>query len=492
MQVKIEDVSPVEKKLIVEVPWNAVDTRMGEAFRELTKSVQLKGFRKGKVPRSVLERMFGKRVRAEVAGQLVRESFVAAVTEHNLQVVSEPRVEEAPAIETGKPFAFTAIVEVRGDIQIADWKGMKLGRRPVAVGEEAVDMALEQLRREQTELRPIEGREALAETDIAAISLKGTIGEHQVEKPQMPVDLGDAEQDPLPGLRAALIGLPIKAADHALEIAIPADHVDPQLAGRTAALTITVLDAREKDVPDLDDELAKDTGRAETLAELRQVVRGELEARVKQDIDDEVRKEALAELVKQNPIPVAASLVERSIDSKYQRLRQLFGMTGEENSALDGELREKLRESAADDVRGQLLLDAVATQEGIEAADEDLDDRVARLARSQNQAPGRMRSEMERDGRLDSLRFQIRQEKTLDRLVEHAEVTEREPEPPAAEAPEMAASDAAAPEAGEAAADAPEAAAPAPEAAASAPTAEPAPDRSGAAEPAPAPDAEPE
>jgi trigger factor len=434
MQVKIEDVSPVEKKLIVSVPWNAVDSRMGEAFRELTKSVQLKGFRKGKVPRSVLERMFGKRVRAEVAGQLVRESFMTALTEHNLQAVSEPRVEDAPEIQSGQPFSFTAIVEVRGDIQIGDWKGMKLGRRPVVVGEESVDMALEQLRREQTELRPIEGRETLAESDIAAISLKGTVGEHEVDKPQLPVDLGDAEHDPLPGLRAALVGLPIKAADHAIEIEIPADHGDPQLAGRTAKLTISVLDARQKDVPELDDELAKDTGRAENLAELRGVVRQELEARVKQDIDEEVRKEALAELVKRNPIPVAASLVERSIESKYARLRQLFGMSPDDTSELDGELREKLRASAADDVRGQLLLDAVASQEGIEVADADLDDRVARLARAQGQAPGRLRSDMERDGRLDSVRFQIRQEKTLDLLVQHAEVTEREPESAAAEA----------------------------------------------------------
>ena len=433
MQVKIEDVSPVEKKLIVSVPWNAVDTRMGEAFRELTKSVTLKGFRKGKVPRSVLERMFGKRVRAEVAGQLVRESFVAAVTEHKLEAVSEPRVEEAPEIHAGQPFSFTAIVEVRGDIQIGEWKGMKLGRRPVTVGDDAIDMALEQLRREQTELRPIEGREVLADTDIAAISLKGKIGEHDVDKPQMPVDLGDAVHEPLPGLRAALIGLPVAAVDQAIEIAIPADHPDHELAGRTASLTVSVLDARQKDVPELDDELAKDTGKADSLAELREVIRKDLAERIGHDIDEEVRKEALAELVKRNPIPVAGSLIERSIESKYQRLRALFGMTGDDDSGLDSELRDKLRASATDDVRGQLLLDAVANQEGIEVADEDLDDRVARLARSQNQAPGRLRGEMDRDGRLDSLRFQIRQEKTLDLLIQHAEVTEREPEPPAAE-----------------------------------------------------------
>jgi len=430
MQVKIEDVSPVEKKLIVSVPWMTVDSRMGDAFRELAKNVSLKGFRKGKVPRTVLERMFGKRVRAEVAGQLVRESFVTAVTEHNLQAVSEPRVDEFPEIKNGQPFSFAATVEVRGDIAVGEWKGMQLAKRPVKLDESAVDMALEQLRREQTELRPIEGRETLGDADVVAVSLKGTVGEHPIDRPQLIVDLGDPEREPLPGLRQALVGLPIKSENHELTLAMPEEHEHHELRGQTANLTVSVLDARSKDVPELDDELAKDTGRAETLEELRGVLRKELEERVRSDIQDEVRKAALAELVKNNPIPVAQSLVDRAVENKYQRLRQMLGMQPGDGGELDSDLREKLRASSLDEVRGQLLLDAIATAENIEVAAEELDERVARLARSQGQAPGRLRQEMERDGRLDSLQFQLRQEKTLDKLVEHAEVTEREPPPP--------------------------------------------------------------
>ncbi|HUS66595.1 MAG TPA: trigger factor [Kofleriaceae bacterium] len=433
MQVKVEEVSPVEKKLVVSVPWATVESRMGDAFRELGKGVQLKGFRKGKVPRSVLEKMFGKRVRAEVAGQLVRESFMTAVTEHKLEPVSEPRLEEDFELENGKPFSFAAIVEVRGEIEVGDWKGMQLGKRPVKIEDSAVDMALAELQREQTELRPIEGRETLADNDIVAISVKGTIGDHPIDNPQVLVDLGEPEREPLPGLRNALIGLPVATEGKELELEIPADVPQSEVAGKTAKIAITVLDARAKDVPALDDELAKDTGRAETLADLRGVLKGELEQRMTSDIEDEVRKEALAELVKRNPIPVAGSLVERAIDSKWHRLRSMLGMQpGDGGDQLDGELREKLRASALDEVRGQLLLDAVASKEGIEVPESEVDERVTRLARGQNQAPGRLRQEMDRDGRLDSIRFQLRQQKTLDLLVKHAEVTEREPAPPAA------------------------------------------------------------
>ena len=124
MQVQIEDVSPIEKKLIVEVPWDHVNNVLGEMYRELSKSVQLKGFRKGKVPRSVLQQVYGKRIHVEVAERLIREGFLAAATEHELEAVSEPKVDELPAIKRGQPFSFEAVVEVRGEVVPENYVGM--------------------------------------------------------------------------------------------------------------------------------------------------------------------------------------------------------------------------------------------------------------------------------------------------------------------------------------------------------------------------------
>src|SRR5690242_19280841 len=158
MQVKIEDVSPVEKKLTVEIPWETVSTRLGDAYRELGKGVQLKGFRKGHVPRSVLEQMYGPRVHWEVANQLVRESFFSATAEHKIAEVSEPRKIEGAEVKKGQPFRYEAIVEVKGEVVPQDYQGLPIERRKLNVLDEAVDRALEDLRREHTELRPIEGR----------------------------------------------------------------------------------------------------------------------------------------------------------------------------------------------------------------------------------------------------------------------------------------------------------------------------------------------
>jgi trigger factor len=424
MQVRIEEVSPIAKKLIVQVPWETVSSKLGEAYRDLGRNVSLKGFRKGKVPRSVLERMFGKQVRQEVAGQLVRESFITAATEHELDAVSEPHLEHELEIQRGKPLEFEAVVEVKGKPEVGEYEGFELERRRLQVADEAVDKALAALRDEHTELMPIEGRDVSASTDVIAIKLSGTLGDQELDRPQLVVDLGDKEREPLPGLAKALTGLPLSAEDHPIELEIPSDFPDESVAGKTAALTISILDARKKEVPELDDELAKDTGKAESLDELRQVLRAELEKRESRMIENEVQEAALKELVKRNQIPVAEALVERAIDSKLQRFQQMLGIQPGQGPAFGEEMRKDLRDGAADDVRGQLLLEALAEKESLEVSDEDLDARIAEIASDQNAQPARLRAEMDRDGRLETLRFQLRQEKALDLIVSRAQVTE--------------------------------------------------------------------
>lgn len=444
MDVRIEPVSEVEKKLIVEVPWDTVSNKLRNAYRELAKGVSLKGFRKGKVPRSVLERMFGKRVRAEVASQLVRESFISAATEHQLDAVSEPQLDlETVSIKKGQPFAFEAIVEVRGEVKAVDYDGMELSRRPLDVSDEAVDNALESLRRENTELMPIEERKNTEPTDLLMVSVKGKLGEHDIDRPQVTVDLEMPEREPLPGLVAALTGIPLDTKDQTLELKIPDDHPDEEIRGQTAELTISILDARQKDVPELDDEFAKDIGRGESLDELRQDLRKELEEQQSEQIKSELRDAALKELVKRNQIPVAKSLVERAMQMQHERLKMMLGMTAEQADnpafALDDEMRDKMRPQALDEVRGQLLLDAVAKQESVEVSDDDVSDRIGEMAAMRKVPAARLRAELDRDGRLDNIRFQLLQDKTLDLLVSKATVTEKDPADAAKEAEEAAA-----------------------------------------------------
>jgi trigger factor len=427
MQVRIEDVSPVEKKMFVEIPWETVSAKLGDAYRELGKGAALKGFRKGKVPRPVLEQVYGQRVNAEVAYELVRESFVKASQEHNLAAVAEPRVEEAAAIKKGQPFTFAAIIEIRGEVVPQDYTQLPIERRKLNVPESAVDEAVAQLRREHTELRPIEGREVTAAGDIVGLSVTGAIGEHQINQPQFAVDLDDEEREPIPGMRQALTGVPIDTKDKDFVIEIPADHKDESLRGRKAELKVTILEARAKDVPELDDEFAKDTGKADTLEGLRAALRKDLEAREQETIDREAREGALRELIKKNQIPVATSLVDRAVEMQYQRLRQMLGMKPERGTAgLTDDLREKMRPAGADEVRGQLVLEAIADKENIAVTDAELDAHINETAKSRNTPPAKLRAEWQRDGRIDNVTYSLRQDKVLEFLVSNATVTEVE------------------------------------------------------------------
>jgi len=427
MQVRIEDVSPVEKKMFVEIPWETVSQKLGDAYRELGKGVALKGFRKGKVPRPVLEQVYGPRVNAEVAYELVRESFFRANQEHNLAAVAEPRVEESAPIKKGQPFKFAAIIEVRGEVVPHDYAGLAIEKRRLAIPETTVDESVSQLRREHTELRPIEGREITALGDIVGLSVTGTIGEHQINQPQFAVDLDDDEREPLPGMRHALTGIAIDTKDKLLEFEVPADHKDETLRGRKASLTVTILEARAKEVPALDDEFAKDTGKSDTLDGLRAALRKELEDKEQETIDREAREGVLRELIKKNQIPVASSLVERAVEMQYARLRQMLGMKPERgNPGLNDELREKLRPAGADEVRGQLLLEAIADKENIAVTDDELGKHIDATAKARNTPSAKLRAEWQRDGRIDNVTYSLRQDKVLDFLVGKAIVTEVE------------------------------------------------------------------
>jgi trigger factor len=443
MQVRIEDVSPVEKKLFVEIPWETVSEKLGAAYRELGKGVALKGFRKGKVPRAVLEQVYGPRVNNDVMYELVRESFLRANQEHNLAAVAEPRIQEATPIKKGQPFTFQAVIEVRGEIAPQDYAGLPIERRRLAVPETAVDEQVTTLRREHTELRPIEGREVTQAGDVVGLSVSGSIGEHQINQPQFAVDLDDEEREPLPGMRQALIGLPLDTKDKKLELQVPEDYKDENIRGRKAELTVSILEARAKEVPELDDEFAKDTGKADTLEGLRKELRKELEGRETEVIDREAREGALRELIKKNQIPVASSLVERAVEVQYQRLRQMLGVKTDRNNPTAGltdELREKLRPAGADEVRGQLLLEAIADKENIAVSDAELGKHVEETAKARNMPAAKLRAEWQRDGRLDNVSYSLRQEKVLQFLVEKAIVTEvdqlSQPGTPMPEAPE--------------------------------------------------------
>jgi trigger factor len=438
MQVTIEELSPVEKKVAVEIPWPYVAQKLDEAYRDLGKGVALKGFRKGKVPRPMLEKMFGRQVERDVVQKLVQESFFIAANQHDLKVVAEPVVDDAQ-LEKGKAFHYSARVEVASQVNVEprDYEGVELNERAPKVEDADIDRAIERKRAELTEYRPIEGRAEMVTgpNDVVLLEMKGTVGDRNIERELM-VELDQPERAFIPGLAEALRGLPLNTAGKEIEFAVP-PAPEPkagepevskgrvELTGKPVKLTVTFKEVREKQMPALDDEFAKDTGEADTLAELRDKIRARLVEEDEKRAKQELRRDLVKELLKKVSFAVAPALVERQLDTLIQRAMLGLAIQGVDVRSMpvdEQRLRDELREQAHDEVRAAFLVDAIADKEKVEVTEADLEKRLAEMAAAREKSVARLRAELQKEGRLDGVRHQLREEKTLDLLLSRAKI----------------------------------------------------------------------
>jgi trigger factor len=428
MQITIEDISPVEKRVEFELPWTDVAPKLDKAYGALRRDVRMPGFRPGKVPRALLEKIYRQQVEEEVARDLIERSLGQAIQENELQPVAPPTVDNLE-LKSGAPFKFSARVEVRSQVTPKDYSGVALSRRPAKVTDEQVAEALEGYRRRLTEYKPVEGRTETKLGDVVLVDLHGRIGEHKIKHRTVAVDLEEEGGGPLPGLAPRLRGLAIGGAQVEIEYTISDDVPQKELAGKQVDLRATIKEAREKKVPALDDELAKDTGEAETLEALRTKVREKLVEADKQRIHRELVQQLIKSLVKNNEFPIAPALVERHAQAIVVRAKQQLQMAGVDVESMDeNRMRQEFTAEAEEEARGTILVHAIAEREGITVTDADLQKRIAELAAARNENPKKLRAELEKDQRIRQIEAQIREQKTLDMLIAQAKITDEDPQ----------------------------------------------------------------
>jgi trigger factor len=427
MQVTIEDISPVEKRVEFEVPWTDVAPKLDKAYGALKKDVRVAGFRPGKVPRSVLEKMYRAQVEDEVARNLVETSLGQAIAENELQPVAPPTVDTLE-LKSGAPFKFSARVAVRSQVTPKDYAGVPLTRRVPQITDEQIAAELEGYRRRLTEYKAVEGRAETQAGDVLLIEVSGRVGEHRLKGRTSAIDLDEEEGGPLPGLAAHLRGVKIGAAPVELKYTIAADAREAELAGQAVDLKVIIKEAREKRVPALDDEMAKDTGDADTLEGLRAKVRERLEDADKTRIRGELVQQLLKELIKRNDFPVAAALVERHARTMVARAKRQLAQAGLDVEAMDDDrMLGDFRVRAEEEARGGILIQAIAEREGLTSSDADVQKRIAEIAAANNETIKKVRADFEREGALPQLDAQIREQKVLDLLISQAKITDADP-----------------------------------------------------------------
>jgi trigger factor len=436
MDTQLEQISPVECRVRVTIPWSEVSGRLDTKMKDLRRRARLPGFRPGKAPRAMLEKRFGRGVRDELARELVQETFQTAVVQHETNPLTQPVV-ESTTMEKGEPFSYAARFEVAPAIEVSGYEGLAVRRRPARVEDEQVQKALEDKQRELIEIRPIEDTERATQAgDIWTMDVSGSIGDEQITRKDVKVEIGSEEGEFIPGLSAAVADLELSAVGETREIEFmpPRDRVRAEFAGLTAKLTVGLRDVREKFVPELDDELARDTGDAETIDELRDVIRAKLVEEDEEQAEVEARRRLVESLLELNEFEVAPSMIAREVQAQVNLYRQRFtaqGLSLEQLGLDEQRLANEMRPQATFNVKAFLMLDAVGKAQGIEISDEELEAEVESLAEERGQNAARLRAQMESSQELLLLRAQMREERILDYLMEQAEVTEA-PDPESA------------------------------------------------------------
>lgn len=427
---QLTDISPVRKRLEIEIPQEVVDEEITRIAREIGRRARVPGFRPGKAPLGVVKNRYKDDILSETCQHLLPRYFGEAAQNEGLHVVDQPMYDD---IDHGKdkPLRFSATFEVYPVLDVTNHVGIPLEAVPTEVTDEEVDAALDRLIEEHSEMQPVEEDRAVAPGDFAEISFTGDLkaegeeGEPEPlsgEKALCEIGAETTVEEFTENLTGARVG-----ETRSFEVNYKDDYPDRRLAGKTARYDVEVLGIRQKHRPAPDDEFAQSVGEYQTASELRAGLRRNLEAHKESHARQQRRDALLRWLEDHNEFDVPESLVEHQLQVRLQRLMQDLYQRGVNPRGLDvdwGRIRQDQYDHAVHDVRGALILDHLAERENIEISDQEIDAKIAEMAENANQPVPKVRQVLEEDDGIERLRGQLRHEKVFELLEAKASLVE--------------------------------------------------------------------
>jgi trigger factor len=422
MEVELEDAGPLEKRLSITVPGKQVESRFAVAYRQLRREVDLPGFRKGKVPRKVLEQRFGGRIADEVAPELAAKALEDALAQHELEVVGAPQLELEEA-KPGQPFRFSATVALRPRPTVSDYRGVRVLRETATLSDEELEGHLESMRRQSGALETVEEDRPAADGDVADVTLTfqdeeygDLVREHQL------LSLPD---DPTHPFVLALVRGLRRGETRVAEVTIPADYVLPDWAGRTCRAAVMVHEIKSVHVPPLDAAFAQRVGH-ESVEALREALRNQLlEMMAERDRDRESRG-LIETLIERNPFELPQAMVTERAQTLVENIaaQLMDGMSRAMSPSLDDlddEKRAQVLEEAEFSARRELILEAIGRQEGIRLDEGECDAGIERMAARTGQPVEVLRTALSGGG-MPKFEAKLLEDKILAWVLERAEI----------------------------------------------------------------------
>ena len=426
MKVDIDELSSIQRKVSIELPAERVANEFSRAYKNLGQRVHVRGFRAGKIPRKVLQGIYGDDIKGEVRSHLVEESLAEVVKDRGLQIVSRPEV-EANDINEDDGFSFSASFEVKPAIELKDYLGVDVEKVKVSITDEQVDEALKRLQEGHARLELVEGREIVQKGDFVTVDFEGTLGGKPFsggkgENYVLEVGAGHT----LPQFEEAIVGLQV-GRQQRVSVSYPANYPNTEIAGKSVDFALTVREIKQKVLPVLDDDFAKDHGEHSSLVELRAGVRKRLEEELKHYQDEDLKEKIISRLIETHTLVAPPSMIDRQTRYLMERYQnQMAGGTGAPADSMPPmeEARKSLEGRAARQVQATLLVEKIAQAESIEISEKELQDRVDNLARGAGDRAKGVREYYARPDARDDLRAQMAFDRTLTFLLERAKIKE--------------------------------------------------------------------
>lgn len=423
MQVNVEKISPVLVELNVQIEAERVTSEYEKAFKTVSRQSKIKGFRPGKAPRNIVQRVYGARVEADVIQRLVDETFPKAAAEQSMQPVNQPSV-TPERLQSGKPFSYKARVEVLPGIESVTYEGLEAKRPQTDVTDEQIEKELDDVRRANSTLEvPKEDRPA-KNGDVVTCDLSVSVDGEPIEDAGtsgFPIEIGNSQvfKEVEAALEGAKVGDTVTA-----DVDMPESHPHPQMQGKKVHFSIDVKELKERVLPPADDELAKDLGEFETLAELKEDIKKQLEAQQKEQSDNVLAERLVRALVEANPIPLPPSLVQQQMRASEREILYRAQMQGQQVSGLGEELSEKIKQDSEMKVRAGLLMAEIAKKENIQIGNEQLEEGLAELAEQTGKNVAKLRAEYSEPRKREMLVGMILENKVLDIVEAKAKITD--------------------------------------------------------------------
>lgn len=423
--VTCENVNPIERRLTIQVPELAVRAAIEAAYVAAQEKAQLKGFRKGKVPRHLLEQHYHGDVEQQAMETVIRESFPAAVAQSACVPLSQPRIEPGDFLPDA-PFQYVAIIEVKPELTIAHYTGLALEHEEVVVAEEEIDAQLTSMQDALTKLAPVAEDAVIGPQMVAKIDFEGTADGKSFEgssATDFQVDIGGGNL--LPDFEQQLHGLRV-GDETTIQLLYPEDYFNVSLAGSRAKFSVKVKEMKQKLVPTLNDEFAKEVGDYQTLPDLRMAVHAHLSTTREGETRSALGEIALRQIAQKNPFEIPQSLVGWELETMY---RQMAAQAKEEGDDLDAigvtpeSFVTEYQEVARDRARKKLILDAIATQEKLSVADDETEARLKAIAESLGEPLPKVRLYYEQQKLFPVLKEELLREKSLDFVLGKAKIT---------------------------------------------------------------------